>query len=35
MRHNGVIVTSTEMVIYELLGRAGTAEFKEALKLVK
>ncbi len=35
MRHNGVVVTSTEMVIYELLGRAGTAEFREALKLVK
>lgn len=35
MRQAGVIVTSTEMVIYELLGRAGTAEFREALKLVK
>jgi nicotinamidase-related amidase len=35
MRHDGVIVTSTEMVIYELLGRAGTDQFREALKLVK
>ena len=35
MRQAGVIVTSTEMVIYELLGRAGTDQFKEALKLVK
>ncbi len=35
MRQAGVIVTSTEMVIYELLGKAGTAEFREALKLVK
>jgi hypothetical protein len=35
LRQAGVIVTSTEMVIYELLGRAGTAEFREALKLVK
>jgi isochorismate hydrolase len=35
MRQAGVIVTSTEMVIYELLGRAGTEEFKEALKLIK
>jgi isochorismate hydrolase len=35
LRHAGVIVTSTEMVIYELLGRAGSTEFREALKLVK
>jgi len=35
MRQEGVTVTSTEMVIYELLGKAGTDEFKEALKLVK
>jgi nicotinamidase-related amidase len=31
----GVTITSTEMVIYELLGRAGTDQFREALKLVK
>jgi isochorismate hydrolase len=35
MRQAGVIVTSTEMAIYELLRRAGTAEFRDALKLVK
>jgi nicotinamidase-related amidase len=35
MRQDGVIVTSTEMVIYELLGKAGTDQFREALKLVK
>ncbi len=35
MRQVGVIVTSTEMAIYELLGRAGTDEFREVLKLVR
>jgi len=35
MRQAGVTITSTEMVIYELLGKAGTEEFREALKLVK
>jgi len=35
MLHNGSIITSTEMCIYELLGRAGTDEFKAALQLVK
>lgn len=35
MRQAGATVTSAEMVIYELLGRAGTDEFREALKLVK
>jgi nicotinamidase-related amidase len=35
MRHDGVVVTSTEMVIYELLGKAGTEQFRGALKLVK
>lgn len=35
MRANGVTITSTEMVIYELLERAGTDEFKAALALVK
>ena len=35
MRQAGVIITSTEMVIYELLGKAGTDQFREALKLVK
>jgi isochorismate hydrolase len=35
MRDDGVTITSTEMVIYELLGKAGTDQFREALKLVK
>lgn len=35
MRENGAIITSTEMVIYELLQRAGTDEFRATLKLVK
>lgn len=35
MRGAGAVITSTEMVIYELLQRAGTEEFKSALHLVK
>ena len=35
MRQQGITVTSTEMVIYELLGKAGTDTFRQALKLVK
>ena len=35
MRQSGVTITSTEMVLYELLGKAGTEQFREALKLVK
>ena len=35
MRQQGITVTSTEMLIYELLGKAGTDMFREALKLVK
>lgn len=35
MRQSGVIVTSTEAVIYELMECAGTDEFREVLKLVK
>jgi nicotinamidase-related amidase len=35
MRAAGVTITSTEMVIYELLRKAGTAEFKAILPLVK
>ena len=35
MRMSDVTITSTEMVIYELLKRAGTDEFKAALALVK
>ncbi len=35
MRQHGVVITSTEMVIYELLEKAGTDEFKAALSLIK
>jgi len=35
MSRSGVTITSTEMVIYELLKKAGTDTFKEVLKLVK
>lgn len=35
MRQNGAQITSTEMVVFELLRRAGTDEFKATLPLVK
>lgn len=35
MRAHGITITSTEMVIYELLQRAGTDEFKAMLPLIK
>ena len=35
MRDAGAIISSTEMMIYELLGKSGTAEFKEMLKYLK
>ena len=35
MRQAGAILSSTEMALFELLGVAGTPEFKEALKLIK
>ena len=35
MRQSGAIITSTEMVIFELLKKAGTDEFRAALQLVK
>lgn len=35
MLHAGVTITSTEMLMYELLGQAGTDEFRAVLKLVK
>lgn len=34
MQHVGVAVGSTEMLVYELLGRAGTKEFKEILPFI-
>jgi nicotinamidase-related amidase len=35
MRTSGVTITSTEMIIYELLERAGTEEFRSMLPLIK
>lgn len=35
MRHSGAIISSTEMVIFELLRQAGTDEFRATLPLVK
>ena len=35
MRAAGAVIASTEMVLYELLEQAGTAEFKQVLNLVK
>lgn len=35
MRDAGVQVINTEMAVFELLGRAGTAEFKDLSKLIK
>ncbi|MDP2183451.1 MAG: isochorismatase family protein [Actinomycetota bacterium] len=35
LRSAGVIVTSSESVMYEAVGRAGTDEFKELLGIVK
>jgi len=35
LRDAGAIITSTEMVIYELLGKAGTEAFRRVLPIVK
>ena len=35
MRDAGAVISSTEMMIYELLGRSGSPEFKEMLKHLK
>lgn len=35
MKEAGALLSSTEMIIYELLGRSGTAEFKALLKYLK
>jgi isochorismate hydrolase len=35
MAQRGVTITSTEMVIYEILQKAGTENFREVLRLVK
>jgi len=35
MREAGAVIASTEMLLFELLGEAGTPEFKKILDLVK
>ncbi|MCX7827203.1 MAG: isochorismatase family protein, partial [Verrucomicrobiae bacterium] len=35
MRDAGAVIVSTEMILFELLGRAGTEEFKQVLRLLK
>ncbi len=35
MRHAGAVVSSVEMIAYELLGQAGTPEFKAAMEYLK
>jgi hypothetical protein len=35
MERSGAVVTSVETALFELLGAAGTPEFKEIQKLVK
>ena len=35
MRQGGVSVVNTEMVVFELLGKAGTAEFRELSALIR
>lgn len=35
MRASGTVITNTESVMYELLGCAGTDEFRQILKLVR
>lgn len=35
LRENGVEVVTTEMVVFEWLGQAGTPEFKELSRLIK
>ncbi len=35
MESSGAVLSSTEMMVYELLGRSGTKEFKEILPLLK
>ena len=35
MRDGGAVISSTEMMIYELLGKSGTPAFKEMLQFIK
>ena len=35
LRHAGAIISTTEMLAYELLGEAGTPQFKQAMQYLK
>lgn len=35
MQAAGAVISSTEMMVYELMGRSGTVQFKEMLKWIK
>ncbi|MGE0154173.1 MAG: hydrolase [Reyranellaceae bacterium] len=35
LRQNGISIVSTEMVLFEWLGRAGTEEFREISRLIR
>ena len=35
MKQAGAVITSTETVIYQILKKAGTKEFKQMLKVIK
>jgi hypothetical protein len=35
LRQAGAFITSTETIIYQLLEKAGTKEFKKMLKILK
>ncbi|MDP6179374.1 MAG: isochorismatase family protein, partial [Desulfatiglandales bacterium] len=35
MKETGALITSTETIIYQMLKKAGTKEFKEMLKIIK
>jgi hypothetical protein len=35
MQAAGAVISSTEMMIYELLGKSGTPAFKEMLQYLK
>ncbi|HYX53271.1 MAG TPA: isochorismatase family protein, partial [Candidatus Limnocylindrales bacterium] len=35
MRDSGAVISSTEMMMYELMGKSGTPVFKEMLKHLK
>jgi nicotinamidase-related amidase len=34
-KQEGALISSTEMIIFQLLGKAGTEEFKEIIRIIK